>query len=61
MLKNGWLPRSATNLWEINSIGEVEHDGQEYLVAVLSADNETMDDGVGLVQKAAKAAVDGLA
>ena len=60
MLKNGWLPRSATNLWEINSIGEVEHDGREYLVAVLSANNETMDDGVDVIQHVAKAAVDGL-
>ena len=60
LLKNGWLPRSATDLWEINSIGEVEHDGHEYLVAVLSADNETMDDGVSVVQNVAKAAVDGL-
>ena len=59
-LKNGWLPRSATNLWEINSIGEVEHDGREYLVAVLSANNQTMDDGVDVVQNVAKAAVDGL-
>ena len=60
LLKNGWLPRSATDLWEINSIGEVEHDGREYLVAVLSANNETMDDGVDVVQSVAKAAVDGL-
>ena len=59
-LKNGWLPRSATNLWEINSIGEVEHDGREYLVTVLSANNQTMDDGVDVVQNVAKAAVDGL-
>lgn len=59
-LKNGWLPRSATDLWEINSIGEVEHDGREYLVAVLSANNETMDDGVDVIQDVAKAAVDGL-
>ena len=60
MLKNGWLPRSATNLWEINSIGEVTHDGHEYLVAVLSSDNETMDDGVDLIEKTAEAAVDAL-
>ena len=57
-LKNGWLPRSATDLWEINSIGEVEHDGHEYLVAVLSRDNESMDSGIDVVQKVAKAAVD---
>jgi hypothetical protein len=59
-LKNGWLPRSATNLWEINSIGEVEHDGREYLVTVLSANNETMDGGIDVIQGVAKAAVDGL-
>ena len=58
LLKNGWLPRSATNLWEINSIGEVKHDGTEYLVAVLSSDNESMDSGVDVVQNVAKAAVD---
>ena len=59
-LKNGWLPRSATNLWEINSIGEVEHDGREYLVAVLSANNESEDGGIDVIQNVAKAAVDGL-
>jgi hypothetical protein len=58
MLKNGWLPRKITQLWEINSIGEVEHDGQEYLVAVLSSGNKTMDSGIGVVQQVAKAAVD---
>jgi hypothetical protein len=57
MVKNGWLPRS-TGLWEINTIGEVRHDGQEYLVAVLSNSNETMDSGIDVVQRIAKAAVD---
>ena len=58
LLKNGWLPRSATDLWEINSIGEVSHDGHEYLVAVLSRDNESMDSGISVIEKVAKAAVD---
>ena len=58
MLKNGWLPRRITNLWEINSVGEVQHDGQEYLVAVLSSGNKTMDSGISVVQQLAKAAVD---
>ena len=57
MLKNGWLPRRTTNLWEINSIGEVEHNGQQYLVAVLSSNNKTMDSGISVVQQLAKAAV----
>lgn len=60
MLKNGWLPRSATNLWEINSIGEVEHDGHAYLVAVLSRDNTSMDSGISVIEKVAAEAVDAL-
>jgi len=60
LLKNGWLPRSATNLWEINSIGEVEHDGHDYLVAVLSRDNTSMDAGVDVIEKVAQEAVDAL-
>ncbi|MBR7836058.1 serine hydrolase [Actinospica durhamensis] len=60
MLKNGWLPRSATDLWEINSIGEVQHDGHTYLVAVLSAQNSSMDSGIDVIQKVAKEAVDAL-
>jgi hypothetical protein len=58
LLKNGWLPRRTTNLWEINSIGEVQHDGQQYLVAVLSSGNKTMDSGISVVQKLAQTAVD---
>jgi hypothetical protein len=58
LLKNGWLPRKANAMWEINSIGEVQHDGQQYLVAVLSNDNKTMDSGIGVVQKVAEEAVD---
>jgi beta-lactamase class A len=58
LLKNGWLPRKTTTDWEINSIGEVQHDGQKYLVAVLSNDNKTEDSGIDLVQQLAKDAVD---
>jgi hypothetical protein len=58
LLKNGWLPRRTTNLWEINSVGEVQHDGQQYLVAVLSSGNKTMDSGISVVQKLAQTAVD---
>lgn len=58
LLKNGWLARATTNLWEINSIGEVQHAGQQYLVAVLSSDNQSMASGIEVVQSVAKAAVD---
>ncbi len=53
LVKNGWLPNP--DLWEINSIGEVTHDGQKLLIVVLSADNETEDGGIALVQQIAQA------
>ncbi|MBC7273281.1 MAG: serine hydrolase [Streptomyces sp.] len=56
-LKNGWLPRSATGLWDVNSIGRVTADGHDCLVAVLSDGNTTKERGVALVEAAAKAAV----
>ncbi|MEJ8661403.1 MULTISPECIES: serine hydrolase [Streptomyces] len=56
-LKNGWLPRSATGLWVINSVGRIEADGRTYLVAVLSDGNRSKQAGVGTVEDAARAAV----
>ncbi|MHB9754863.1 serine hydrolase [Streptomyces sp. BYX5S] len=56
-LKNGWLQRSTTGLWDINSVGEVTVDGRKYLVAVVSNGSATKDAGVGLVEDVAKAAV----
>ncbi|MEU6144881.1 serine hydrolase [Streptomyces sp. NPDC047081] len=56
-LKNGWLARSTTNLWDINSIGRVTVDGHDYLVATLSKGNSTQAKGISLVEAAAKAAV----
>jgi hypothetical protein len=53
LVKNGWLPNP--DLWEINSTSEVTHDGQKLLIVVLSADNETEDGGIGLVQQIAQA------
>lgn len=55
-LKNGWLPRSATGLWDINSIGQVEHDGHTLLVAVLSGGHASEQDGISLVERVAAAA-----
>jgi hypothetical protein len=56
-LKNGWLARTATGLWDINSIGRVTVDGHDYLVAVLSKGNSTQAKGIALAEAAAKAAV----
>ena len=58
-VKNGWLPNPS--LWEINSIGEVTHDGQTMLIAVLSSDNQTEGAGISLVQDLAVQAADAVA
>ncbi|GAA3825864.1 serine hydrolase [Streptomyces chiangmaiensis] len=60
-LKNGWLQRSTTGLWDINSIGQVTVNGHRYLVAVLSAGNTSMNDGIALVERTARAAVESAA
>ncbi|MFJ8004813.1 serine hydrolase [Streptomyces fagopyri] len=56
-LKNGWLPRSTTGLWDVNSIGRITADGHGYLVAALSDGNSTKAHGISLVEAAARAAV----
>lgn len=56
-LKNGWLPRSTTGLWVVNSIGRVTAGGDDYLVAALSQGNATKEKGISLVEGAARAAV----
>lgn len=59
-VKNGWLQRSTSGLWDINSIGRVETGGHTYLVASLSESNKTMDAGVALVEKATRAGIDAI-
>ncbi|TVZ92145.1 serine hydrolase [Streptomyces sp. BK340] len=60
-LKNGWLARSTTGLWDVNSIGRVTVDGSDYLVAVLSRGTVSQAEGITLVEAAAKAAVSSFA
>ncbi|MFF8592508.1 serine hydrolase [Streptomyces sp. NPDC015220] len=60
-LKNGWLQRNTTGLWDVNSVGRITVDGHRYLVAVLSDGNATMGDGVSLVQRTARTAVSSVA
>ncbi|MFJ4335356.1 serine hydrolase [Streptomyces sp. NPDC088935] len=56
-LKNGWLQRSTTGLWVVNSIGRVESGGHGYLVAVVSRGSGTQAEGISLTEAAARAAV----
>ncbi|RAJ46361.1 beta-lactamase family protein [Kitasatospora sp. SolWspMP-SS2h] len=53
-LKNGWLPRSATGRWVVNSTGAV---GAGTLVAVLSDGWRELAEGVAAVEAAARWAV----
>ncbi|MFC1430636.1 serine hydrolase [Streptacidiphilus sp. N1-3] len=59
-LKNGWLPRSTTGLWVVNSTGRVDRDGHQLLISVLSDGNPTMDQGIDLIESVAKAAAEAL-
>ncbi|MER6163911.1 serine hydrolase [Streptomyces violaceorubidus] len=56
-LKNGWLRRSTTGLWVVNSIGRVKRGGHGYLVAVVSRGSGTQAEGISLTEAAARAAV----
>ncbi|GAA3961744.1 serine hydrolase [Streptomyces marokkonensis] len=60
-LKNGWLRRSTTGLWVVNSIGRVTSGGRDHLVAVLSRGSTTRAEGISLTEAAAKAAVSAFA
>jgi beta-lactamase class A len=51
-VKNGWLP-DVTG-WHINSIGAFTGDGRDYMMAVLTGGNPTMDYGVATVQAVAR-------
>ncbi|MEU3529426.1 serine hydrolase [Streptomyces sp. NPDC038707] len=57
VLKNGWLQRSTTGRWDVNSVGEIAVRGHRYLVAVLSDGNASMGDGISLVERTARTAV----
>jgi hypothetical protein len=54
-LKNGWLQRTATGLWDINSIGEVGYEGHRLLIAVLASGQASESGGIDLVEDAALA------
>ncbi|MEU0053792.1 serine hydrolase [Streptomyces sp. NPDC006184] len=57
ILKNGWLERTTTGRWDVNSVGEVTVGGHRCLVAVLTDGSASMSDGVSLVERTARAAV----
>jgi Beta-lactamase enzyme family len=61
-VKNGWLPdASEYGLWVINSVGVVQHDGHELLMAVLSDGQPSEGDGIRQVESVARAAASAIA
>lgn len=54
-LKNGWLSYGSAE-WMVNSIGYINGPGDNnYTIAIYSDHNETMNDGITLVESFAKA------
>jgi hypothetical protein len=47
-LKNGWLPLDSGG-WQVNSIGYVDGQGRDYVIAVLTTD-ATEADGINFIQ-----------
>jgi hypothetical protein len=56
-LKNGWLERTVTKKWDVNSIGRIEVKGRGYLIAVLTNGHTTQEAGIQVVEQASRAAV----
>ncbi|MFF8092888.1 serine hydrolase [Streptomyces sp. NPDC016675] len=54
-LKNGWLKRTQTEKWDVNSIGRIEHEGRVYLMAVLLDGCSTQEVGISIVEQASRA------
>ena len=53
-LKNGWLPlNSASNNWQINSVGWISGSGRDYLIAVLTTGNPTEQYGIDTINQLA--------
>ncbi|CAM5258493.1 Serine hydrolase OS=Streptomyces tendae OX=1932 GN=GUR47_35560 PE=4 SV=1 [Streptomyces tendae] len=54
-LKNGWLKRTQTKKWDVNSIGRIQHEGHVYLMAVLLNGCSTQEVGISIVEQASRA------
>jgi Beta-lactamase enzyme family len=53
-IKNGWLPESTG--WHVNSIGRVEGDGRDYLIAVYTSFDSSWAYGIDTIEHIAGAA-----
>jgi beta-lactamase class A len=53
-IKNGWLPESSG--WHVNSIGRVQGDGRDYLIAVYTSFDSSWAYGIDTIEHIAAAA-----
>lgn len=58
-LKNGWLPSNSDG-WRINSIGYVDGNGHNYVVAILSQNNPSEQYGIDTVEQVSRYVWDAL-
>jgi len=49
-IKNGWLPLEDDSDWQVNSIGWVDGDGRDYLIAILTKNNDTEGSGIATIE-----------
>ncbi|MFF3504395.1 serine hydrolase [Streptomyces sp. NPDC003247] len=59
-LKNGWLQRSQSQRWAVNSMGRVTAHGSAFHLVVLSYGSPSMEHGISAVERAARSAVHAL-
>jgi beta-lactamase class A len=50
-LKNGWLPLTGATDWQVNSIGWINGDGRNYILAVLTTGNPTEQYGIDTIDQ----------
>jgi beta-lactamase class A len=48
-LKNGWLPNES-GIWQVNSIGYVNGDGRDYVIAVLTDGSSSEAAGIATIE-----------
>ena len=53
-IKNGWLPESSG--WHVNSIGRVQGDGRDYLIAVYTSFDSSWAYGIDTIERIAASA-----
>jgi beta-lactamase class A len=52
-LKNGWVPLTSNSDWEVNSIGWIDGDDHDYLLAVLTAHDPSEGYGINTIRRIA--------